>query len=214
MARVSSPAPGAGKTHTTDQANNANARGAHLGWSLNLYASETRRGSKGYSSPTHPPTHPPIHSSTWAGRSTTLRAGHEEAPKGTSSHPPTHPYTKSSSAFEPPRSPLLNPPTHLPTHPLPQQERHCQDDDPGGGDGLFHPPTHPPTIHPPTHPPTNINSPTHPPTHPPTHLFHSKNVTVKKTILEGVTGSVRSGNMMALMGASGKPTHPPTPPTQ
>jgi hypothetical protein len=29
------------------------------------------------------------------------------------------------------------------------------------------------------------------------------NVTVKKTILEGVTGSVRSGNMMALMGASG-----------
>ena len=29
------------------------------------------------------------------------------------------------------------------------------------------------------------------------------NVTVKKTILEGVTGSVRSGNMVALMGASG-----------
>ena len=29
------------------------------------------------------------------------------------------------------------------------------------------------------------------------------NVTVKKTILEGVTGSVKSGNMVALMGASG-----------
>ena len=33
---------------------------------------------------------------------------------------------------------------------------------------------------------------------------NGNNVTVKKTILEGVTGSVRSGNIMALMGASGR----------